>query len=482
MSGIFSNHNFIRSTVMITIGGAALGFLACSNGTTAATEDNEKIAYEVVESDADLSEIPCDTENGGKLLFVENSSIIHVCDGKNWISINNEDISKIDSVFIFDTLVKKDTIILNHIDSLVIRDTLVVYGPMSSYNPFLSSSSNPWGGYSSELPIIQYSSSWDSLASLSSSSELILSSFEFFESSSSIIDIVSSSSNFVFEYSSSEIYPIYSSSDIFPWSSSSDVNPPISSSSELLLSSETALSSEIALSSAMLSSSAEALPISGHCQAEKSTVPLGGSVRWTYVPDSGTRVTGMFVWQDLFSVEMEQEGEGLSSVTFTYPVGGPNVGEVVYPTTLKFDGVDIDCSSNAVRITAPENNLSSSSEFIPDYLIKFVKDNEVPQTKISVKNKGCIYVKGAWYNDGYTPSVKMVCGIRLAAGASPGLTLSLSYNGKSSLPASGQYNVDGVSIALGTLPKGEINIENVCVEFTGEALGGTAECGLQTGN
>ena len=124
MSGIFSNHNFIRSTVMITIGGAALGFLACSNETTA-TEDNEKIAYEVVESDADLSEIPCDTENGGKLLFVENSSIIHVCDGKNWISINNEDISKIDSVFIFDTLVKKDTIILNHIDSLVIRDTLV---------------------------------------------------------------------------------------------------------------------------------------------------------------------------------------------------------------------------------------------------------------------------------------------------------------------------------------------------------------------
>lgn len=247
-----------------------------------------------------------------------------------------------------------------------ISNILVVYGPMSSYNPFLSSSSNPWGGYSSELPIIQYSSSWDSLASLSSSSELILSSFEFFESSSSIIDIVSSSSNFVFEYSSSENYPIYSSSDIFPWSSSSDVNPPISSSSELLLSSETALSSEIALSSAMLSSSAEALPISGHCQAEKSTVPLGGSVRWTYVPDSGTRVTGMFVWQDLFSVEMEQEGEGLSSVTFTYPVGGPNVGEVVYPTTLKFDGVDIDCSSNAVRITAPENNLSSSSEFIPE--------------------------------------------------------------------------------------------------------------------
>lgn len=211
-------------------------------------------------------------------------------------------------------------------------------------------------------------------------------------------------------------------------------------------------------------------PVSGcKCAPVAKEVDLNGGTEvlgtWNVSGCMSTDMNFTYQWED----GITSDGSSMGSFLFTKK----NIIKAPKVRAVNADNGAQDVTCGEIKSIDGEN---------PDYVIKFVKDNEVPQTKISVKNKGCIYVKGAWYNDGYTPSVKMVCGIRLAAGAAPGLTLSLSYNGKSSLPASGQYNVDGVSIALGTLPKGEINIENVCVEFTGEALGGTAECGLQTGN
>lgn len=133
---------------------SSLSIVACGDDVTEVTQVNEDSVMSVLEAGQKLSKQVCDTTNVGEMLFVTDSSMVFVCDGKQWNTLKGDQgeagkggidgkdgadgkdgkdgKSSVDTVVVKDTILVKDTIVKK--DSLIIKDTVIVLDTVRGLN------------------------------------------------------------------------------------------------------------------------------------------------------------------------------------------------------------------------------------------------------------------------------------------------------------------------------------------------------------
>ena len=106
-----------------------LGFLSLSVAMLAACGDDVTNVTELASSGSNISVLEkgkklskqvCDSDSEGKMLYVVDSSATFFCDGDDWLVMNGDGNSKVDTLVVN----VKDTVVLNHVDTVYVRDTV----------------------------------------------------------------------------------------------------------------------------------------------------------------------------------------------------------------------------------------------------------------------------------------------------------------------------------------------------------------------
>lgn len=111
---------------------------------------------------------------------------------------------------------------------------------------------------------------------------------------------------------------------------------------------------------------------------------------------------------------------------------------------------------------------------VPDYLFELENAQQIPNAAIDVKDGGCMNITGTWANNGYNPSIQVLCSMK--ATSTP-VSFSMSY-GTQTFKATGaaDWGFSNAGGTIGQLNVGEVNIKDICVSFTGAE---TVSCHLQ---
>lgn len=192
-------------------------------------------------------------------------------------------------------------------------------------------------------------------------------------------------------------------------------------------------------------------------------VAEGESATWTASGcTSKANITG-YKW----TVATAVDATGLVA---TAPVAAKNDPVTGVSFTVEND----DSTSVTVQC---EDALAQDSR-IPDYELSFegtnIPSSNLVSQDIPFNKEACIQVSFDWQNSGWQPNnISILCDVQ-AANASPGLTLSIDYNGQTK-SYKGDYNISNSGIALGAVKAGQNTMKDVCVTVTGKE-GGTAKC------
>ena len=190
-------------------------------------------------------------------------------------------------------------------------------------------------------------------------------------------------------------------------------------------------------------------------------VAAGEAATWTIANcKTGTGLTLSYTWTGATA-----DATGL---TATAPVAAKN--DVVSGVSVLVENDD----NTKVPITCDAATAVDSR--IPDYELKFegsnIPSNTVNQ-EVPFNKEACIQVAFEWQNSWTPENISVLCDVQ-AANGSPGLTLDLVYNGKTT-SYTGSYNISNSGVKLGAVKQGTNTFKDICVTVTGTE-GGTAKC------
>ena len=194
----------------------------------------------------------------------------------------------------------------------------------------------------------------------------------------------------------------------------------------------------------------------------KPDVAAGEAATWTIANcKTGTGLTLSYTWTGATA-----DATGL---TATAPVAAKN--DVVSGVSVLVENDD----NTKVPITCDPATAMDSR--IPDYELKF-EGSQIPASslvsqEIPFNKEACIQVAFEWQGDWVPNNISVYCDVQ-AANGSPGLTLDMNYNGKTTT-FTGDYNINNKGLSLGAPKAGSNSFKDICVTVTGTE-GGTAKC------
>lgn len=123
----------VNKKILLAISACAMMLVACGDDESEISNTNTEAYIDFFENGGSLSKLSCDSSNKGKMIFVKDSSAIFFCDGRDWVSANKGLVDTIvlnhvDTIVQIDTLLF-DTVVLNHVDTVVKIDTLFFVVP-----------------------------------------------------------------------------------------------------------------------------------------------------------------------------------------------------------------------------------------------------------------------------------------------------------------------------------------------------------------
>jgi hypothetical protein len=194
----------------------------------------------------------------------------------------------------------------------------------------------------------------------------------------------------------------------------------------------------------------------------KPDVAAGEAATWTIANcKTGTGFTLSYTWTGATAADA-------TGLTATAPVAAKN--DVVTGVSVLVENDD----NTKVPITCDPATAVDSR--IPDYELKFegsnIPSNTVNQ-EVPFNKEACIQVAFEWQNSWTPENISVLCDVQ-AANGSPGLTLDLVYNGKTT-SYTGSYNISNSGVKLGAVKQGTNTFKDICVTVTGTE-GGTAKC------
>ena len=103
-----------KSFLIVLSAFSVAALVACGDDVTNVTEVKGS-DMAVLQKGEKLSKQSCDTTNIGDMFYVVDSSAAFICDGGAWVSMKGVDA---------DLKSSKDTVVLNHVDTVYVRDTV----------------------------------------------------------------------------------------------------------------------------------------------------------------------------------------------------------------------------------------------------------------------------------------------------------------------------------------------------------------------
>ena len=195
----------------------------------------------------------------------------------------------------------------------------------------------------------------------------------------------------------------------------------------------------------------------------KPDVAAGESAEWAITGcKTGTGLTLTYTWTGATAADA-------AGLTATAPVAAKN--DVVSGVSVLVENDD----NTKVPITCDPATAVDSR--IPDYELKFegtqIPSSNLVNVEIPFNKEACVQVAFNWTGEWTPNNISFYCDVTCAQN-SPGLTLDLVYNGKTT-SIKGDYNISNSGISLGTVKQGQNTMDDVCVTVTGTA-GGAAKC------
>ncbi|MCQ2089815.1 MAG: hypothetical protein MJY93_06160 [Fibrobacter sp.] len=190
------------------------------------------------------------------------------------------------------------------------------------------------------------------------------------------------------------------------------------------------------------------------------------SVDFTETPDVTWKVAGCKSTSDITSYSWEGVAGADPSFTKTFATA-----QTGWAPKLKVGNSD----KTVIDVTCPAVKTTSGPEYTLDIGENASQKPSKDKMSVDVKSGGCISIRGSWGNDGYKPSITVLCD--MTATSSP-VSFTMTTPSKKTYTATGAtWGFSNAGGEVGSISGvGKIEIDGICLEFTGAE---TVNCYLQ---